>query len=124
MDNKRLPELIAVGIRAQRNRLGMTIAELAESADIDSGYLAHIESKQRAPSLAVLSAILAALKIAPEDFFKSGTKTGDADSDELTRKTRALLRRLSPVQQEDLLAIFSKLRRPEQIKALRLLLRA
>jgi transcriptional regulator with XRE-family HTH domain len=124
MDKKQLLHAVASGIKARRALLGMTIAELAEAADIDGGYLAHVETAARAPSLAVLAAILKALGMSPEELFRGRTPKGSQRADELTRRTRALLRRVNRDQQDDLIAIFSKLRGPAEIKALRVLLRA
>ena len=124
MAKKRLQTLVAAAIKTRRKQLGMTIAELAEAAGIDTGYLAHIETAQRAPSLAVLEAILGQLRMKPQDLFGKATVKSDPAADELTRRTRALLRRLDQRHHDDLIAIFSKLRRPEEIRALRVLLRA
>lgn len=124
MEKTRLLELVATGVKSRRKRQGMTIAQLAEAAGIDTGYLAHIETADRAPSLAVLEKILAALKITAQDLFGAPRGKADAAADELARQTRALLRRVNRSQHEDLIAIFSKLRRPVEIRALRVLLRA
>lgn len=124
MDEKRLLHLIASGIKARRAALGMTIADLAEAAGVDTGYLSHVLSEERAPSLGVLAKLLDSLKLAPQDLFVASAVKKSRGMDELTRRTRALLKNLNARQQDDLLAIFSKLRHPEEIRALRVLLRA
>jgi transcriptional regulator with XRE-family HTH domain len=124
MDKEQLLRQIAAGIKASRKAKGMTIAELAEAAKIDTGYLAHIETSTRAPSLTVLAALLKALGMSANDLFQGKVPKGSERADELTRRTRALLRHLNQDQQDDLIAIFSKLKRPEEIRALKTLLRA
>lgn len=124
MDEKRLLRLVASGIKARRAALGMTIADLAEAADIDTAYLSHILSEERSPSLKVLARLLDSLKLTPQDLFAASAVKKSRGMDGLTRRTRALLKNLNARQQDDLLAIFSKLRHPEEIRALRVLLRA
>lgn len=124
MDKHQLLRQVAAGIKAHRKAKGMTIAELAEKAAIDTGYLSHVETATRAPSLTVLAALLKALGMSAGELFQGSASKGSDRADELTRRTRALLRKLNPDQQDDLLAIFSKLRHPDEIKALRVLLRA
>ncbi len=122
------PDLVGVigkGIRAHRQRLGLTIEQLAEAAGIGANYLSHVETGSKTPSLALLSKLLAALDIGPRALFDATPKRVQAsEGNDLERKIRVLVRGLSKSQRLDLIAVLSRMRAGEQIKGLRNLLRA
>ena len=123
MRKNELLTALAAGIRRCRKDLGLTIEELAEAAGMDAGYLAHVETGSKPPSIALLSKIVSALRIAPHELLAK-TSRPTADSDKDARRFLVLLRGLTPARRADLLAVMSKVKRGEQIRALRLLLRA
>ena len=123
MKERDLLKLIAAGIRRCRKEQGLTIEKLAEisGSGIDAGFLAHIETAKKKPSLSVLAKITDGLDVAPEELFW----TDRVSEDQLGRRMRVLLDRLNLSQQRDVLSIISKLRgSANDIRALKTLLRA
>lgn len=120
-----LVNAIGKGIRVHRQRLHLTIEQLAEAAGIGANYLSHIETGSKTPSLSLLAKLLAALDISPKALFDAAPGRVPAeDGDDLERKIRVLVRGLSKSQRLDLIAVLSRMRAGEQIKGLRNLLRA
>lgn len=116
---------IGKGIRANRQRLKLTIEQLAEAAGVDANYLAHVETGSKTPSLPMVAKVLDALDISPEWLFAGSSSTVKAsEGDDLERKIRVLVRGLDRAQRMDLLAVLTRLRAGQQIKGLRDLLRA
>ncbi len=125
-DMKKLNLAVAIGkgIRTNRQRLKLTIEQLAEAAGVDANYLAHVETGSKTPSLPMVAQVLDALDIGPEVLFVGASAlTRSSDGDDLERKIRILVRGLDRHQRVDLLAVLSRLR-AGQIKGLRQLLRA
>ena len=121
MKERDLLKLIAAGIRRCRKEQGLTIEKLAEISGVDAGFLAHIETAKKNPSLSVLAKITDGLDVAPEELFW----TDRVSEDQLGRRMRVLLDRLNLSQQRDVLSIISKLRgSANDIRALKTLLRA
>lgn len=116
---------IGKGIRANRQRLKLTIEQLAEAAGIDANYLAHVETGSKTPSVPMVAKVLDALGVGPAALFAGAQATIKAsDGDDLERKIRVLVRGLDRAQRKDLLAVLTRLRAGQQIKGLRDLLRA
>ncbi len=61
-----------------REKLGLTIAELAKAADMSAGMLSKIENGATSPSLASLQALGRALQVPVTAFFKSFEEIRDA----------------------------------------------
>lgn len=120
MKEQELLKIIASGIRRCREAKGLTIEKLAERSGVDAGFLAHIQVSAKKPSLKVLAKIIGGLGVGPEELFWSDRAKGDA----LGHRIDALLRRLARRDQRDLLGIIGKLKRSEDIRALKVLLRA
>ena len=55
--------LVGAQVRALRQALGMTIAELATAASLSTGMLSKIENGQTSPSLTTLQALASALNM-------------------------------------------------------------
>lgn len=125
MNKSDLVVAIGKGIRTNRQRLKLTIEQLAEAAGVDANYLAHVETASKTPSLPLVAKVIDALGIAPAALFAGGgsTSKGD-DGDDLERKVRVLVRGLGRDQRQDLIAVLKRLRAGQQIKGLRHLLRA
>ena len=124
MKNRELLVAVAGGIRRCRTGLGMTIEKLAEASGVDAGYLAHIETASKTPSLDVLAKILHGLDVGPAEVFREVSARKVTAQDGLDRRIQAHLRGLRRSEKTDLLAILSKLRRANQIKGLRALIGA
>lgn len=124
MTEKELLTLLASRIRANRKRLGLTIEALAGASGIDAGYLAHVETASKTPSLSVLAKLMNSLDVSPEELLGRTTPKTRDTPDSVVRRLHALIRALKPAQRTDLLAVLGKLRKGDQVRGLRLLLRA
>lgn len=69
---------IAQRLREHRNRLGMTVTQLAERAELSKGMLSKIENAQTSPSLATLAAVAGALQIPVTALFRGLEEEHDA----------------------------------------------
>ena len=56
-------------VRRQRNRLGLSLVELAEKSGVSPSYLGRIENAQRYPSTNILRKIAKPLKLDEEELF-------------------------------------------------------
>ncbi|MEM7213879.1 MAG: helix-turn-helix domain-containing protein [Pseudomonadota bacterium] len=63
--------LVGAQVRALRQALGMTLAELATAASLSTGMLSKIENGQTSPSLATLQALAGALNMPLGSFFET-----------------------------------------------------
>ena len=75
---KLLEEAIGREVKRAREKLGLTIAELAKAADMSAGMLSKIENGATSPSLASLQALSRALQVPVTSLFKSYEEIRDA----------------------------------------------
>lgn len=75
---KMLEQAIGREVKAFREKLGLTIAELAKAADMSAGMLSKIENGATSPSLASLQALGKALQVPVTAFFRSYEEIRDA----------------------------------------------
>jgi transcriptional regulator with XRE-family HTH domain len=75
---KLLEQAIGRQVKGFREKLGLTIAELAKASDMSAGMLSKIENGATSPSLASLQALGRALQVPVTAFFKSFEQTRDA----------------------------------------------
>jgi transcriptional regulator with XRE-family HTH domain len=68
-----LKELLAFNMKAQRRRLGITQAKLAERVGSSTHYVAMIELGHKSPSMEMLERLAAALEINPAALFSMQT---------------------------------------------------
>lgn len=63
---------VAIGreVKGFRNKLGMTVVELAKLAELSPGMLSKIENGQTSPSLATLKSLAAALNVPVTSLFR------------------------------------------------------
>ena len=73
-----LEEAIGREVKRFREKLGLTIAELAKAANMSAGMLSKIENGATSPSLASLQALSAALQVPVTSLFKSYEEIHDA----------------------------------------------
>ena len=59
----RRPPLVGRQVRRWRNERGLTLAKVAQAADLNVGYLSQIENDKASPSLTCLASIAAALDV-------------------------------------------------------------
>jgi transcriptional regulator with XRE-family HTH domain len=93
---------------------------LGRNTGIDFSFLAHLETRSKSPSLAVLAKIIGALRVSPEELFW----TASGNEEKLARRLLSLVRGMKRGQRDDVLAVLSKLRDPRRARALRLALGA
>ena len=60
----------AVRIRARRQKLGLSQAELAKRAGLSRGYLIRVEAAQQDPTLGTLEKLAKALKVKVADLVR------------------------------------------------------
>lgn len=73
-----LEEAIGREVKRQREKMGLTISELAKAADISAGMLSKIENGATSPSLATLQALSKALHVPITTLFKVYEEFRDA----------------------------------------------
>ncbi|MFO1038570.1 MAG: XRE family transcriptional regulator [Geminicoccaceae bacterium] len=73
-----LEQAIGYEVRRQREKLHVTIAELAKAANLSAGMLSKIENGATSPSLGSLEALAKALQVPIATFFKSYDDTRSA----------------------------------------------
>jgi transcriptional regulator with XRE-family HTH domain len=69
--NRRLEEAIGREVRKFREKLGLTISELAKVAEMSAGMLSKIENGATSPSLSSLQALGRALQVPVTSLFRS-----------------------------------------------------
>ncbi len=71
---------VAIGrqVHEYRQKLGMTVADLARQAGLSAGMLSKIENGQTSPSLATLQALSGALNVPVTAFFRKFEEQRDA----------------------------------------------
>lgn len=77
-DAKLLEQAIGREVKSFREKLGLTIAELAKAAGMSAGMLSKIENGATSPSLASLQALGQALQVPVTALFKSYEEIRDA----------------------------------------------
>jgi transcriptional regulator with XRE-family HTH domain len=75
---KLLEEAIGLEVRRFREKLGITISELAKSADMSAGMLSKIENGATSPSLSSLQALSKALQVPVTSLFRGFEEIRDA----------------------------------------------
>jgi len=70
--------LVGAQLRALRQAVGMTIADLASAAGLSPGMLSKVENGQTSPSLATLSALAGALNMPLASLFTKFDEKSDA----------------------------------------------
>ncbi|MEL6979939.1 MAG: helix-turn-helix domain-containing protein [Pseudomonadota bacterium] len=76
--DKALEISIGAQVRATRQAIGVTLADLAKSASLSVGMMSKIENGQTSPSLATLQALAAALNVPISTFFSRFDEKRDA----------------------------------------------
>jgi transcriptional regulator with XRE-family HTH domain len=75
---KLLEEAIGRQVKQYREKLGLTIAELAKAADMSAGMLSKVENGATSPSLSTLQALSRALHVPVTALFRSYEEIRDA----------------------------------------------
>ena len=77
-EGRHLEQAIGREVRNFREKLGLTIAELAKSSRISAGMLSKIENGTTSPSLSTLQALSRALHVPVTALFRSFEETNEA----------------------------------------------
>lgn len=77
-DGRLLEKSIGREVRSAREKLGITISELAKSSRISAGMLSKIENGQTSPSLSTLQSLAKALNVPVTSLFKGFDEERDA----------------------------------------------
>jgi transcriptional regulator with XRE-family HTH domain len=77
-EGRHLEQAIGREVRNFREKLGLTIAELAKSSGISAGMLSKIENGTTSPSLSTLQALSRALHVPVTALFRSFEETNEA----------------------------------------------
>ncbi|MFO1089244.1 MAG: XRE family transcriptional regulator [Hyphomicrobiales bacterium] len=77
-DGRLLEQSIGREVKVFREKMGLTIAELAKSSGISAGMLSKIENGSTSPSLASLQALSRALSVPVTALFRSYEQTHEA----------------------------------------------
>lgn len=113
-EKSRLASAVGSAIKEWRVRRRMTLAQLADSAGIDTGFLAYIESGKKAPSLRTLERISDALGLAAGELFKQSQ--GPAKT-LLRAEAEALCQNCTSAHLNNLLKVLRILHDPAKVKA-------
>jgi transcriptional regulator with XRE-family HTH domain len=118
-------ETLGAAIRDRRRRQKLTIAQLAERADIDPGFLAYIESGKKSPSLSTASRLAEAMGLSLSQLFHGvrGEKSTGFRA-ELTRFAQTLCVRCTKTQADDLMAVLRIFDDHRKVRAIRTLIDA
>lgn len=92
--------ILAGQLRAQRKRAGLSIEKLAEIAGIGPGFLAHIETNQKKPSVATLGKLANALQIPVARLFEQQPGPSMGEDLRLALQLSQLFRKKSPAQKK------------------------
>jgi transcriptional regulator with XRE-family HTH domain len=123
MNQKELLAGVGRSIRQWRKKAGLTMAQLAEQAEVDAGFLAYIETGKKLPSLTTAAKLAAALGIRLADLFKDIPGERVDAGYQMERQVIVLLHGCSPDHKQAILGILKGLRDPKRLEALRQLIR-
>lgn len=124
MADKDMLRSLGTAVRRWRKASDLTLAQLAERAQIDPGFLAYIEGGKKAPSLQTLCKIACALDVSFHDLFKDAPIGFDDQRLKVDRHVRLLCTGASKKELDELLAALKVLRKPGVAKALLTLAKA
>lgn len=117
--------LLGKHIRKARQARGLTLAQLADLARIDAGFLNYIELGSKAPSMQTLYKIAEGLDVAPGQLLVSEAPAPPyrcSVDDAIRHQVRALLAGRSQEEKAELLAVLKTLKDPRRVKALQAVL--
>ena len=75
---KGIKEVLALNLKKNRLKLGLTQEKLSEKANISTHYLAMVELSKKFPSAGMLERLAAALEIEPHELFYMPSATENA----------------------------------------------
>lgn len=116
---KELRKRVGQNIRAWRKKAEFTLEALAELADLDTGFLTHIEHGDKMPGLLTLAKIAKGLNV-PMATLVADTRPKNSDPDyAVHQQIRSAMRGKTSAQRAELVAIIKGLRNPKTLEAVR-----
>lgn len=107
---RELRKQVGGNIRSWRKKSGLTLEALAELADMDTGFLVHIEHGDKMPGLLTLAKIAKGLNV-PMTALVADTRPKNSDPDyALFQQVRSAVRGKSRGHKKELAAIVKGLR--------------
>ena len=97
-------ETLAGRLRDQRKRAGLSIEKLAELAGVGAGFLAHIETNQKKPSVATLGKIASALQMPITELFSRHALSQPNEDQRLALQLAHLLHGKNKLQKKAIVA--------------------
>jgi transcriptional regulator with XRE-family HTH domain len=88
---KDIQELLGKRIRGLRNKAGLTIAQLAEKANLSDNFIGCIERGERSPTLKTLEKVASALGVEIADLFVFSPKKKLSDAEEIKIRVEKLI---------------------------------
>lgn len=121
---KKLDIRLGLRIKALRKQAGLTTSQLAELADMDSGFLNYIENGKKAPSLNTLGKITKALNVSLSEIFSAQIfKPENTFDHQVANQVRAILNGKTQEEKEKFLAVLKSLKNKEILSAIFRILR-
>lgn len=116
---KELRRRVGQNIRTWRKKAGFTLEALAELADLDTGFLTHLEHADKMPGLLTLAKIAKGLDV-PIAALVADTRPRNSDPDyELIQQVRSAVRGKSRGHKKELAAIVKGLRDARTLAAVK-----
>ena len=116
---RELRRQVGQNIRTWRKKGGLTLEALAELAEIDTGFLTHIEHGDKTPGLLTLAKIAKGLGV-PLATLVANTTSGKADLDyAFLQQVRAEMKGKSRGHRTELIAILKGLRDARTLAAVK-----
>lgn len=101
---------VAKQLRLRRLQAGLTIEDLADTAQISASFLAYLETNKKKPSLTTIARLAVALNIPISELFNEKTVSGvPQDKQKVLNKLLKLLHNQSQENTETILATVSVL---------------
>ena len=120
-----LAGLVGGRIRAVRKARGLSVRQLADLADVDTGFLGHMEAGRKLPGIETLVKIAGGLDVAPGELLATASRPASPQGldAQAIGQLKALLARRTPEQKKSVLAVLKLLRDPRRVEGLRAALR-
>lgn len=95
---KDLYKFLAKRVRDQRKQAGLSIEKLAEAAGIGAGFLAHIETNAKKPSIQTIGRIADALDVPVSDLFQDAPRAKRNSDYKTLQQLAQIIRGATPSQ--------------------------
>ncbi len=101
-------ELLANRIRAERDRRGLTLEQLAAAANISTGFLSYIEQNRKKASLTTIERLANALELSISELF-GGISGKQKDPCREMHQIASIIRNASPSKRKTMCRVIKAL---------------